>query len=1052
MDPTTKLDPVAASLIEKYVNPVKGALDVGRALGQGVGTQIGSGLAGIGSAVRHLSMDKGADAVAQFQKDHAPDPLSPEGIKAIQAIAPTFYSVANSKLGQGAADLGNTYNDAVNKVAHVGSVLSPELGAGIYAAGTAAPNAAFPEGAEGEAAIKAGASALKDVAPAAGREASPVLGALPTAPLLEDGANARTLAREQAANARRAQDGLTTGEVPTSDFAGRQAEHEGAVAARMNEKTPRQISSMPGYASHLSGTVPDDATVYTATHPETGDILGHATTIKRGGAHQLADIQVNPDYQRQGIGSDLFGRAVSGAHDEGLPLHGDTSVTPEQMANVAHSGHTVEMNPSVVEDSDFRGNPVLKSGNGQPVYKIHPPTEVDDATEDDPVQGSWIASQAYADGGGAEAGPIVGGLADLVHQYAPLKGMPVKAHLPGVGTLDVGPNFAARKAAADYAKESGIPNRSPSTYARVDPAKATAIAQAFDAMPHNPSDPATAASYQALIDETKAQYQHMKKAGVNVEFMPPGKDPYAQSPRLMAEDVAQNNHMYVYPTSEGFGSGDITDNPLLGDSGETFGGVPATHNDLFRAVHDYFGHAKEGVGFRANGEENAWRQHAGMYSDAARPAMTTETRGQNSYVNFGPNGPKNQLASAADTQYAPQKIGLLPDEFNQLDDPEMHFLHMSNLSTPDATLDPKYYGTGIKGAEARRGGTKTTSLYPADIDPKDIEQGLQGKTPYRVSVPASKMYDMNADPEGLRANAPSFSDAEDAVKDAGYAGYHVPDAQGILRGQGRLFGPTAAQRLGPGADPIVDEDLASGFADGGTVGYADGGEAGAVAGGLSDLIKQYAPEAETLAKKVASDGSATYNPTTGDLLNSGYILPNHATRSAALDSAPDAGQIHDFLMTHQDAFDEDPSAVFHIHSDDDGNHFMHAAHYTPDSGDAADKTATAGLPGYQNIGTGEIHPPAALTNPAAPDIDPLSPHEQDVADYLRPPMTSTPWTPGQQTVNSAKRNAFPGIYNDPRQVIADAASKVGPEDPLMQQLFGVSRRDLSDLSLSRQGN
>jgi len=70
----------------------------------------------------------------------------------------------------------------------------------------------------------------------------------------------------------------------------------------------------------------------------------------------------------------------------------------------------------------------------------------------------------------------------------------------------------------------------------------------------------------------------------------------------------------------------------------------------------------------------------------------------------------------------------------------MHFLHMSNLSTPEATLDPKFYGTGIKGAEARRGGTKTTSLYPWDIDPTQIEQGLESKIPYRVSVPKSSMY------------------------------------------------------------------------------------------------------------------------------------------------------------------------------------------------------------------------------------------------------------------------------------------------------------------------
>lgn len=84
-------------------------------------------------------------------------------------------------------------------------------------------------------------------------------------------------------------------------------------------------------------------------------------------------------------------------------------------------------------------------------------------------------------------------------------------------------------------------------------------------------------------------------------------------------------------------------------------------NDLFRIVHDYFGHLKEGYGFRAAGEDNAWRSHASMYSDLARPAMTTETRGQNSWVNYGPHGEKNRTASAADTVYADQKVGLMPE-------------------------------------------------------------------------------------------------------------------------------------------------------------------------------------------------------------------------------------------------------------------------------------------------------------------------------------------------------------------------------------------------------
>lgn len=41
--------------------------------------------------------------------------------------------------------------------------------------------------------------------------------------------------------------------------------------------------------------------------------------------------------------------------------------------------------------------------------------------------------------------------------------------------------------------------------------------------------------------------------------------------------------------------------------------------------------------------------------------MTTETRGQNSWLNFGPYAEHNKNASARDTVYADQKVGLMPD-------------------------------------------------------------------------------------------------------------------------------------------------------------------------------------------------------------------------------------------------------------------------------------------------------------------------------------------------------------------------------------------------------
>jgi hypothetical protein len=41
-------------------------------------------------------------------------------------------------------------------------------------------------------------------------------------------------------------------------------------------------------------------------------------------------------------------------------------------------------------------------------------------------------------------------------------------------------------------------------------------------------------------------------------------------------------------------------------------------------------------------------------------AMTSETRGQNSWLNYGVHGEKNRNARTEDTVFAPQKVGILP--------------------------------------------------------------------------------------------------------------------------------------------------------------------------------------------------------------------------------------------------------------------------------------------------------------------------------------------------------------------------------------------------------
>ena len=279
-------------------------------------------------------------------------------------------------------------------------------------------------------------------------------------------------------------------------------------------------------------------------------------------------------------------------------------------------------------------------------------------------------SQAGPEAGGLPFGRGVSRSAGLLpsSDQAPLEGLPTRIKVPLTGeVITAGPNHQVRAIAEQYMRDAGLPYNPPTKYAKVDAARAKRIADEYERMGDDPNHPLVKAAYDAMIRETMAQYQAAKAAGFKAEFWDPEteKDPYEASPRMAIEDVNNNHHMYVFPTYFGYGSKEVPadaakKNPLLADSGERWNGHTVTVNDIFRAVHDYFGHAKEGVGFRHDGEENAWRSHAAMYSPLALLAMTSETRGQNSWLNFGPHGEKNRHARTEDTVFADQKIGIMP--------------------------------------------------------------------------------------------------------------------------------------------------------------------------------------------------------------------------------------------------------------------------------------------------------------------------------------------------------------------------------------------------------
>jgi hypothetical protein len=230
----------------------------------------------------------------------------------------------------------------------------------------------------------------------------------------------------------------------------------------------------------------------------------------------------------------------------------------------------------------------------------------------------------------------------------------------------------------------------------LDEARAKRISDAFDAMKHDPNNPEVKAAYEALAKETLDQYNEFAKAGYKVEIN--NNEPYNNS-QEMIDDLRNNKRMKIFSTESGFGDSKITDkqraeNPLLRDSGiKDINGKPLLINDVFRAIHDFYGHAELGNSFGPKGEENAWNVHARMFSPEARKAMTTETRGQNSFVNFsGVNDRVNELREQAralreeglfaqarkkveeiydQISFADQKVGLLPEEFYQIDENDL---------------------------------------------------------------------------------------------------------------------------------------------------------------------------------------------------------------------------------------------------------------------------------------------------------------------------------------------------------------------------------------------
>lgn len=213
-------------------------------------------------------------------------------------------------------------------------------------------------------------------------------------------------------------------------------------------------------------------------------------------------------------------------------------------------------------------------------------------------------------------------------------------------------NQDTRDTAAEYMKGAGKPFEPHTEYARVNPERAKQLADFYEDAAHSPQHPEVQKAYRALTDETKAQWEAMTAAGIKAEPYEGKGEPYKDSAAMM-KDVKENKHLWFLPTEGNFSG--LSGNPLLENSGVKVNGHELLNNDLFRAVHDYFGHTAEGYEFGPRGEYNAYLAHSKMFSEEAKPALAAETLAQNSWVNYGRHlrRPDGSIPEKGDADFKP---------------------------------------------------------------------------------------------------------------------------------------------------------------------------------------------------------------------------------------------------------------------------------------------------------------------------------------------------------------------------------------------------------------
>ncbi|MEV5826883.1 crotonobetainyl-CoA--carnitine CoA-transferase [Spirillospora sp. NPDC052242] len=185
------------------------------------------------------------------------------------------------------------------------------------------------------------------------------------------------------------------------------------------------------------------------------------------------------------------------------------------------------------------------------------------------------------------------------------------------------------------------------------------VAAYYQRAPRRRESPELLRSYEILKKNNLLLYRSVRAAGFAVEPWRGDGPPYRDS-RDLRERVTATRRLRVLATAAAHGPpSDTGPHPLREPSGVRVRRYEFLHNDLFRAVHDLFGHVMAGYGFGPAGELAATRVQGRLYPAEAWPALFTEQIGQTCWFFYGPH----RSVPAPRRPYPEQKVFAFPDSF-----------------------------------------------------------------------------------------------------------------------------------------------------------------------------------------------------------------------------------------------------------------------------------------------------------------------------------------------------------------------------------------------------